>query len=339
MNIQGIFSTKRMTNGTSIVNKDLLALKAFIQAKDATQYDDLPSDMVLLDLTHSNLIQQHIEIRFYRSDTLDTLRTRIHQKTGTPHVYQHLQIYSAGICMTEIPPDTDENLPLGYFSLSHGMRIHCLDLDPYSGSRGGKYEDVSLVEKYRMSDEAYNQRKGTIRDWERKQRDRDPTFSLRKHAAQHAELQEARRRAKWGLELPKGFMYDEEGKVIRVEEENKEEESSENGLQGTTVVAEEEYDITSVSGIEVGMRCEVQPGGRRGQVKFVGDVKELVGGYWVGVVFDEPLGKTDGCTPCGVRYFDAPGKQYGGFVRGKNVNVGDFPERDIFEEEDSDDEL
>jgi tubulin-specific chaperone B len=328
-----------MTSGSSIVNKDLLALKAYIQAKDATQYDDLPSDMILLDLTHSNLMQQHIEIRFYRSDNLDTLRTKIYQKTGTPHVYQHLQIYSAGICVTEIPPDADETLLLGYFSLSHGMRIHCIDLDPYSGSRGGQYEDVSLVEKYRMSDEAYNQRKGTLRDWERKQRERDPTFSLRKHAAQHAAFQEAQRRAKWGLELPKGFMYNDQGKVIRVEDEHNEGGNSEIHSNTPSVPTEEEHDSTSVAGIEVGMRCEVQPGGRRGQVKFVGEVKELVGGYWVGVVFDEPVGKTDGCTPCGIRYFDAPGKQYGSFVRGKNVIVGDFPERDIFDEDDSDDEL
>ena len=95
----------------------------------------------------------------------------------------------------------------------------------------------------------------------------------------------------------------------------------------------------SVEGIKVGMRCEVQPGGRRGVVAFVGEVKEIGGGgYWVGVKFDEPVGKTDG-TAGSKRYFDAP-PGFGGFVRGKNLQVGDFPERDIFDElEDSDDEL
>ena len=39
-------------------------------------------------------------------------------------------------------------------------------------------------------------------------------------------------------------------------------------------------------------------------------------------------------------YFDAGGPNMGGFVRGKNVQVGDYPERDIMDEfSDSEDEL
>jgi tubulin-specific chaperone B len=53
----------------------------------------------------------------------------------------------------------------------------------------------------------------------------------------------------------------------------------------------------------------------------------------VGVRFDEPVGKGDG-TAKGVTLFDCP-MGYGGFVRGKNVKVGDYPERDI-EDEDED---
>jgi len=89
------------------------------------------------------------------------------------------------------------------------------------------------------------------------------------------------------------------------------------------------------------MRCEVRPGTRRGAVAFVGEIPELgTGGYWIGIVFDEPVGKTDGTTKGGKRHFTAPGSNYGGFVRGKNVEIGDFPERDIMDElDDSDDEL
>jgi tubulin-folding cofactor B len=68
-------------------------------------------------------------------------------------------------------------------------------------------------------------------------------------------------------------------------------------------------DAESVANIIVGMRCEVQPGGRRGRVAFVGEVQQLNGGHWVGVIFDEPVGKTDGTTPDGTRYFDAPGEE------------------------------
>lgn len=36
-----------------------------------------------------------------------------------------------------------------------------------------------------------------------------------------------------------------------------------------------------VAGITVGSRCEVAPGGRRGEVAFVGLVPALAAGYWV----------------------------------------------------------
>ena len=38
----------------------------------------------------------------------------------------------------------------------------------------------------------------------------------------------------------------------------------------------------SVEGIVVGMRCECDPGARRGEVKFVGEVEQIAsGGHWV----------------------------------------------------------
>jgi tubulin-folding cofactor B len=318
-------------------NHDLIALQQYVTAKDASQYNDLHPDTLILDLTHSNLIQRHIEIRFDKHTTISSLRDKIYQKTGTPPHYQHLQFFNSKHSPPtyDIPPEIDSSRMLGYYSLCHGMTCHCIDLDPNSGSKGGGYEDISQVKRYVMSDEDYDKRKGTLRDWSRKQKEKDESFSLAKHAKLHRELMEAQRQAKLGHDLPSGFEYDSQGKVVRVEEEDTQK------AEKNRKSAPEEYGISTVAGIQVGLRCEVQPGNRRGAVAYVGEIPELgVGGHWVGIVFDEPVGKTDGSIN-GRKYFETPGSMYGGFARGKNVQVGDFPERDIMDEleDSSEDEL
>mmetsp|Transcript_13400 Transcript_13400/g.12133 ORF Transcript_13400/g.12133 Transcript_13400/m.12133 type:complete len:285 (-) Transcript_13400:60-914(-) len=98
----------------------------------------------------------------------------------------------------------------------------------------------------------------------------------------------------------------------------------------TTTQPKEIPGVDSVEGITVGSRCEVHPGARRGVVMFVGEIPNSNTGYWVGVKFDEPVGKGDG-TAKGNKLFECE-PMFGGFVRGKNVLVGDYPERDIFAE-------
>ena len=90
--------------------------------------------------------------------------------------------------------------------------------------------------------------------------------------------------------------------------------------------------------MEVGMRCEAAPGGRRGEIMFVGEVEGLAGGgHWVGVKFDEPVGKHNG-TVKGKKLFEC-GDKYGAVVRPHLVKVGDYPERGLSDLEDSDEEL
>ena len=140
-------TTTTTTSSHAIKNPDMLALKAYIQAQDATAYHALDPDMVVLDLTHSNLQQKHIEIRFYKKDQLVTLRERIHRQTGTPPLDQHLQVYDGDQLIAEIPPAADDDYLLGRFGLlHHGMRVHCIDINPYSGSAGGAYEVRTLGE-------------------------------------------------------------------------------------------------------------------------------------------------------------------------------------------------
>jgi tubulin-folding cofactor B len=104
-----------------------------------------------------------------------------------------------------------------------------------------------------------------------------------------------------------------------------------------------------------GARCEVNSGGRRGTVKFVGELGETVkdeegvvtkvmGGTYgkdpiifVGIQLDEPTGHNDGHHH-GARYFECPPK-YGLFAKPENVSIGDFPELDPFADLESDDEI
>lgn len=302
----------------TVNNADLLALKGYVKAADGSQYAALAQDTVMIDLTHSNLKQRHIEQRFDKHTTIEQLRERIYLKTGTPQSEQHLMVKDGyGTVVAEIPPSANDDMrKLGYFGMDHGWTVHCVDNNPHSGSARGGYEDVSKVEKYKMSDVEYDQRQGTLRDWGRAQKEKDANFSLAKHAREHREWAEARRQAKRGLELPKGFAYDENGELIREDEDDV-------SVAGSTASIDEMskvYGPISVENIEVGMRCEVQPGGRQGSVQYVGEVPNLGGGgYWIGVRFDEPVGKTDGLIK-GHRYFEA-GPGCGGFVRSRPTSA------------------
>lgn len=90
------------------------------------------------------------------------------------------------------------------------------------------------------------------------------------------------------------------------------------------------------SGISIGSRCRVIniAGERRGVVKFVGDIQQLDQGenVWVGIEFDEPVGKNDGLIGL-IRVFEAR-KNHGSFVKPKQVEVGDFPPIDPFDDDD-----
>ena len=65
-----------------------------------------------------------------------------------------------------------------------------------------------------------------------------------------------------------------------------------------------------------GERCDVSGKGLA-QVRYVGLIRGMPAGYWVGVQYDERVGKNDGSV-AGRRYFRCP-PGHGGFVRGTRV--------------------
>ena len=270
-------------------------LRDYVTGADHRQYANLPDGVVLVLVTHSNLTSKYLDIRFDLHTTVEGVKEKLRTHYGTSVQHQKLIHKVDGVMVQEL---SDNSKMLGFYSVNSGEEIHCIDTDPFSLSRGGGLQDTTLIEKYKMSDEKYEARKGTLRDWIKEQRKKDPNFKLK----------------------PKGMQMGMGGPMVPQQE----------------VAPVEIPGPESVAGIEVGMRCQVMPGKRRGEVKFVGDIAELKDGPWVGVQLDEPLGINDGKVK-GRQVFECPDK-FGSFVRGKNVKVGDFPVKDLMDESDSDEE-
>jgi len=94
----------------------------------------------------------------------------------------------------------------------------------------------------------------------------------------------------------------------------------------------------TIEAFNIGDRCEIQPGSRRGTIAWKGANEGIGNGYWVGVHLDEPLGKGDGAiAKTGDRLFECPAN-HAAFVRPDKVTAGDFPELDPLAELESDDE-
>lgn len=231
-------------------------------------------ESVLLRVTHSNLKSFNPDIRFSLQLTVEAVKDKLWKKCGTSVNSMHLELYDE--LRNKIADLSDHSKLLGFYSPFDGFRLHVIDLDPASVTSGGWLEDTSLVEKYEISEEAYNKRGA---DTFRKYREK-----LTSHAPSTIEAK-----------TPDTDMED------------------------------------ICANIKVGSRCEVEPGAKRGVVKFVGQAEPLGPGFWVGVQYDEPLGKHDGMVK-GVRYFQCP-PSHGGITRPEKVKVGDFPERDPFEED------
>ncbi|MQM04348.1 hypothetical protein Taro_037142 [Colocasia esculenta] len=227
---------------------------------------------VLLRVTHSNLKSFSADVRFHPESSVAAVKEKLWRKCGTSVDSMVLELYDdSGAKVCDLG---DDSKPLGFFSPHDGYRIHIVDLDPSSVTSGGWLEDTSLVEKYTISEDAYNKRDSNFRKFKEKLVSVNPAQ---------------------GNKLPDNHMEE------------------------------------LCTNFKIGDRCEIQPGEKRGVVKFVGKGETLAPGFWVGVELDEPLGKHDG-TVKGKRYFECP-PQHGLLLRPDKVKVGDYPERDPFEED------
>ncbi|KAG0245698.1 CAP Gly-rich domain-containing protein [Mortierella sp. GBAus27b] len=221
------------------------------------------------------------ELRLSKSSTIDSIKSRLQPITGISPEYQQLQLHDANnahvMSLEGHPVDT----MLGAFPIEDYWTIKVVDTNP--SSIKGQYTDVSLVQKFELTEEEYEKRTDSLHAFMKRN-----NLGRFNDAASDTSSADAQNQT-----------YEEAAKNIKV-----------------------------------GDRCQVDIGGdamkRRGAVRFIGTT-EFQSGLWIGVQYDEPLGKNDGSVQ-GVRYFTCPAN-YGSFVRPDKVETGDFPELDIFDED------
>lgn len=88
---------------------------------------------------------------------------------------------------------------------------------------------------------------------------------------------------------------------------------------------QESIEKQQLDNMEIGNRCCIRLPNKpvqRGTIMYKGRL-DGKNGYFVGVKYDEPYGKHDGCLN-GKRYFETLPK-YGSFVTPSAVEMGDFP--------------
>ncbi|KAL2096680.1 hypothetical protein ACEWY4_008828 [Coilia grayii] len=226
----------------------------------------------------SSLTQFESRRRFNRGLTIADVKSRLELVVGIPATCMELELYS-GQDEFSVKLSDDDAL-LGSYPVDDDCRIHVIDR---SSGQGAEFSDLSLVEKYEISDDAYEKRGESVRSFMKKK--------------------------KFGR-------FNEENQAKKEEEKE----------------AAEEKEKAACANITVGSRCQVRVVGqptKLGSVMYVGTA-DFKPGLWVGVKYDEPMGKHDGSVN-GKRYFECEMK-YGGFVKPSSVTVGDFPEEDYLDE-------
>ncbi|KAG1863550.1 CAP Gly-rich domain-containing protein [Suillus subalutaceus] len=200
------------------------------------------------------------ERRFDLHVTIEQLKAKLELITGIPVQNQNISLHNGDADSQVVAQLDDDAKPLGYYSVRDFQTIKVADTNP-STSFTGQLSDVSQVEKFEISDDAYAQRTDSV------------------------------------------LAYKQRHKVGRFAPPSTEPTPPEPAVN-----------------IPIGSRCE------RGAVRFVGHT-EFAAGLWVGIEYDEPMGKNDGSLK-GVQYFTCR-PNYGVFVRPAKVTVGDFPVEEI----------
>lgn len=162
--------------GNLMQKSDHNIIRDYVMGADHLQYKGLADGEVLVLLTHSNLPQKFPDIRLDLHMTIERVKEKFKLHIGTPVDHQKLILKDGGRVIGEL---NDNSKMLGFYSVVPGNEIHVVDTDPFSLSRGGGLTNTDLVEKFRMTDEDYDKRKGSMREYFKEQRAKDPNFKVK----------------------------------------------------------------------------------------------------------------------------------------------------------------
>ncbi|EGN97008.1 hypothetical protein SERLA73DRAFT_185283 [Serpula lacrymans var. lacrymans S7.3] len=211
------------------------------------------------------------ERRFDLHITVEQLKAKLELITGVPVPNQQISVCDGNDESHIVVGLDEDNRSLGFYGVRDWQILKVTDTNP-SVSLTGQLTDVSQVEKFELSKEAYAERQDSVLAY--KQRNKVGRFAPKVESANTP--------------------------VPRVD-------------------------------IPVGSRCEVESAEdnfhKRGTVRFVGQTAFAPTGIWVGIEYDEPIGKNDGCVQR-QQYFTC-GPSHGVFVRPDRVLIGDFPPEEI----------
>ena len=131
-----------------------------------------PSFTLKLNATHSHMDMRLQEIRFDTGKTIRQVKEQLERKFGTAADGMKLELRDTKD--QPVVEMADDLQTLAHYQPQNNYTIHVID---ESGSTAmGEFEDVSKVEKYKISDENYAKRGGNFRDFKKKMMAANPNF-------------------------------------------------------------------------------------------------------------------------------------------------------------------
>lgn len=149
--------------------------------------------MLLLHVKHDLLNQRFFECRFPEESTVADVKDRVYRMTGTMPPHQELTLVRGEGDRVRL---ANEAATLLEYGAQTGMELFVVDTNPFSLAKDQGLTDVSKIEKYVLSEEEYNRREGTVRQFIIERFHKDPEFRKQVLERQRLRREEIRREFK-----------------------------------------------------------------------------------------------------------------------------------------------